>query len=58
MTANVMPKAMVELSAAALRGDRAAVERLDAPLRGLHEALVPGAQSDPGEVGPGRAGGD
>jgi 4-hydroxy-tetrahydrodipicolinate synthase len=39
VTANVMPKAMVELSAAALRGDRTAVEQLDAPLRALHEAL-------------------
>src|SRR5580693_5717501 len=39
VTANVSPKAMAELSAAALRGDRAAAERLDAPLRALHEAL-------------------
>jgi 4-hydroxy-tetrahydrodipicolinate synthase len=39
VTANVVPAAMAALSAAALRGDRAQVERLDAPLRGLHEAL-------------------
>jgi 4-hydroxy-tetrahydrodipicolinate synthase len=39
VTANVCPEAMAELSAAALRGDSAAVERLDAPLRALHEAL-------------------
>ena len=39
VTANVSPKAMAQLSAAAMRGDRAAVERLDAPLRALHEAL-------------------
>jgi 4-hydroxy-tetrahydrodipicolinate synthase len=35
----VVPKAMAALSAAALRGDRALVERLDAPLRALHEDL-------------------
>jgi 4-hydroxy-tetrahydrodipicolinate synthase len=39
VTANVCPKAMAELSAAALRGDRAAAEQLDAPLRVLHDAL-------------------
>jgi 4-hydroxy-tetrahydrodipicolinate synthase len=39
VTANVMPRAMAEMSAAAMRGDQAAVERLDAPLRALHEAL-------------------
>ena len=39
VTANVCPKAMAELSAAALRGDRAATEHLDAPLRALHDAL-------------------
>jgi 4-hydroxy-tetrahydrodipicolinate synthase len=39
VSANVVPKAMAALSAAALRGDRAQVERLDAPLRALHEAL-------------------
>jgi len=39
VTANISPRAMADLSAAALRGDRAAVEQLDAPLRALHEAL-------------------
>jgi 4-hydroxy-tetrahydrodipicolinate synthase len=39
VTANVTPEAMARLSAAAMRGDRAAVEQLDAPLRALHEAL-------------------
>jgi 4-hydroxy-tetrahydrodipicolinate synthase len=39
VTANVTPKAMAQLSAAAMRGDRAAVEQVDAPLRALHEAL-------------------
>jgi 4-hydroxy-tetrahydrodipicolinate synthase len=39
VTANVCPKAMAQLSAAALRGDRAAAEHLDAPLRVLHDAL-------------------
>ena len=39
VTANVVPKAMADLSAAALRHDRAMVDRIDAPLRALHEAL-------------------
>jgi 4-hydroxy-tetrahydrodipicolinate synthase len=39
VTANLVPKAMAELAAAALRGDREAAVRLDAPLRALHEAL-------------------
>jgi len=39
VTANVCPEAMAELSAAALCRDQAAVERVDAPLRALHEAL-------------------
>lgn len=39
VTANVAPRAMADMSAAALRGDRAAAERLDAPLRALHDAL-------------------
>jgi 4-hydroxy-tetrahydrodipicolinate synthase len=39
VTANVSPKAMAEMSAAALRGDRATAEQLDAPLRALHDAL-------------------
>jgi 4-hydroxy-tetrahydrodipicolinate synthase len=39
VTANVVPKAMAEMVSAALRGDREAATRLDAPLRALHEAL-------------------
>ncbi|HEY2419354.1 MAG TPA: 4-hydroxy-tetrahydrodipicolinate synthase [Steroidobacteraceae bacterium] len=39
VTANVVPKAMAELTAAALRGERERATRLDAPLRALHEAL-------------------
>ncbi|HWW19674.1 MAG TPA: 4-hydroxy-tetrahydrodipicolinate synthase [Steroidobacteraceae bacterium] len=39
VTANLVPKAMAEMSAAALRGDRSLSEKLDAPLRALHEAL-------------------
>lgn len=39
VTANVVPKAMAALSAAAMRGDGVAAQRLDAPLRALHEAL-------------------
>jgi 4-hydroxy-tetrahydrodipicolinate synthase len=39
VTANVAPKAMADLSAAALRGDRALVDRIDAVLRPLHSAL-------------------
>ncbi|HEY3731493.1 MAG TPA: 4-hydroxy-tetrahydrodipicolinate synthase [Steroidobacteraceae bacterium] len=39
VTANVVPKQIAALSAAAVRGDRAEVERLDAPLRALHEGL-------------------
>jgi 4-hydroxy-tetrahydrodipicolinate synthase len=39
VTANVSPKAMAEMCAAALRGDRAVAEQLDAPLRALHDAL-------------------
>jgi 4-hydroxy-tetrahydrodipicolinate synthase len=61
VTANVVPKAMAELSAAALRGDRAHADRLDAPLRALHEALfVEGnpiplkwAMAELGLIGPG-----
>jgi len=37
--ANVVPMAMAEMATAALRGDRDAALRLDAPLRALHEAL-------------------
>ena len=39
VTANVMPQAMAEMIATALRGDREGAARLDAPLRALHEAL-------------------
>jgi 4-hydroxy-tetrahydrodipicolinate synthase len=39
VTANVSPKAMAEMCAAALRGDRAVAEQLNAPLRALHDAL-------------------
>jgi len=39
VTANVVPKAMAAMVSAALRGDREAATRLDAPLRALHEAL-------------------
>jgi 4-hydroxy-tetrahydrodipicolinate synthase len=39
VTANVVPQAMAELAAAALRGERELAVRLDAPLRALHEAL-------------------
>jgi 4-hydroxy-tetrahydrodipicolinate synthase len=61
VTANVVPKAMVELCSAALRGDRAHADRLDAPLRALHEALFvegnPGplkwAMAELGLIGPG-----
>lgn len=39
VTANVAPKAMSEMCAAALAGDRATAEKIDATLRGLHEHL-------------------
>ncbi len=39
VTANVMPKAMAELTRYALSGDQAAAARLDSTLRPLHEAL-------------------
>jgi 4-hydroxy-tetrahydrodipicolinate synthase len=39
VTANVAAKAMSELCAAALRGDRAAAERINAPLANLHKDL-------------------
>jgi len=39
VTANVAPKAMHDLCAAALSGDHAAAERIDGRLRTLHEAL-------------------
>lgn len=39
VTANVVPRAMHEMCAAALAGDRAKAEALDAPLRSLHRDL-------------------
>jgi 4-hydroxy-tetrahydrodipicolinate synthase len=39
VTANVVPRAVSDLTAAAMRADRAAVERLEAPLRALNQAL-------------------
>ena len=39
VTANVVPEAMAQVSAAARRGDHAATLQLDEPLRALHEAL-------------------
>jgi 4-hydroxy-tetrahydrodipicolinate synthase len=45
VTANVAPRAMHEMCAAALAGDRARAEALDAPLRILHRDLF--VQSNP-----------
>jgi len=39
VTANVAPRAMADMVAAALRGDHAAAEALDAPLAALHRDL-------------------
>jgi len=39
VTANIVPRAMAELAAAATSGARAAAAKLDAPLRGLHRDL-------------------
>ncbi|HEX4377221.1 MAG TPA: 4-hydroxy-tetrahydrodipicolinate synthase [Steroidobacteraceae bacterium] len=39
VTANVVPKAVAAVTAAALQGDRAMVDKLEASLRALHEAL-------------------
>ncbi|MBL1277208.1 MAG: 4-hydroxy-tetrahydrodipicolinate synthase [Ectothiorhodospiraceae bacterium] len=39
VTANIAPKAMHEMCAAALRGDRSEAERLNTPLMPLHEKL-------------------
>ena len=39
VTANLVPKAMAQLVAAALKGDREEVQRREEPLRALHEAL-------------------
>src|SRR5690606_10091264 len=45
VTANVAPRAMHEMCAAALAGDRTRAEALDAPLRVLHRDLF--VQSNP-----------
>jgi 4-hydroxy-tetrahydrodipicolinate synthase len=45
VTANVAPRAMREMCAAALAGDRTRAETLDRPLRGLHQDLF--IQSSP-----------
>ncbi len=45
VTANVAPRAMHDMCAAALMGDRDAAESFDRPLRGLHQDLF--AQSSP-----------
>jgi 4-hydroxy-tetrahydrodipicolinate synthase len=45
VTANVVPKAMSVMIAAALRGDAAAAARADAPLAKLHQALF--AEANP-----------
>jgi 4-hydroxy-tetrahydrodipicolinate synthase len=39
VTANVVPRAMADLVASAVRGERELAERLDAPLSALHQAL-------------------
>jgi len=39
VTANIAPRAMADMVAAGLRGDRAAAEELDAPLAALHREL-------------------
>jgi len=39
VTANVVPRAMAQMVAAALAGERARAEELDAPLRALHREL-------------------
>ena len=61
VTANVAPRAMSEMVAAALGGDRAAAERLDEPLGALHRELFVEANPIPvkwaleqmGLIGPG-----
>jgi 4-hydroxy-tetrahydrodipicolinate synthase len=45
VTANVAPKAMHEMCAAATKGDRARAASIDARLRGLHRHLF--AESNP-----------
>ena len=39
VTANVAPRAMSDMVAAAMRGDAAEAERLDAPIAALHRDL-------------------
>jgi 4-hydroxy-tetrahydrodipicolinate synthase len=39
VTANVVPRAMAQMAAAAVSGDRVGAEERDAPLRGLHRDL-------------------
>ena len=39
VTANIVPRLIADLCAAALRADRASVERINEPLRPLHQAL-------------------
>ena len=58
VTANVAPRAMHEMCAAALAGDRAAAEELDQPLRGLHRDLFHSVQPDTGKMGVARNGVD
>lgn len=61
VTANVVPNAMRRLCDAAVRGDRPAAERVDAPLQPLHKALfcesnpipVKWAVAQLGLIGPG-----
>jgi 4-hydroxy-tetrahydrodipicolinate synthase len=61
VTANVVPRAMANLAAAAASGDRVAAEKLDAPLLGLHRDLFIEANPIPakwvlarmGLIGPG-----
>jgi 4-hydroxy-tetrahydrodipicolinate synthase len=61
VTANVAPRAMSEMVAAALAGDRAAADRLDEPLGALHRELFVEANPIPakwaleqmGLIGPG-----
>jgi len=61
VTANVAPRAMHEMCAAAIAGEREQAERLDAPLAGLHEKLfveanpipVKWALAEMGLIGPG-----
>jgi len=61
VTANVVPGAMAQLCAAALHGERAEAERIDAALAPLHQALfvetspipVKWAMAEMGLIGPG-----